>query len=123
ISAVHPQDALQDQAETIGQPMPQVEVKIADPDSGAVLPIGSQGEICVRGYQTMIGYFDMPEETAKTLEADGRLHSGDLGAMDERGYLKITGRIRELIKRGGESIYPREIENLLLEHAKVANVA
>lgn len=123
ISAVHPQDALQDQAETIGQPMPQVEVKIADPDSGAVLPIGSQGEICVRGYQTMIGYFDMPEETAKTLEADGWLHSGDLGAMDERGYLKITGRIRELIKRGGESIYPREIENLLLEHAKVANVA
>jgi fatty-acyl-CoA synthase len=102
--------------------MPQVEVKIGDPISGAVLPIGSQGEI-VRGYQTMIGYFNMPDATAQTLEADGWLHSGDLGSMDERGFLKITGRIRELIKRGGESVYPREIENLLLEHPKVAGAA
>jgi fatty-acyl-CoA synthase len=123
ICAVHPDDAAADQAETIGQPMPQVEVKIGDPESGDVLPIGSQGEICVRGYQTMIGYFNMPEATAQTLEADGWLHSGDLGSMDERGFLKITGRIRELIKRGGESVYPREVENLLLEHPKIAGAA
>jgi fatty-acyl-CoA synthase len=123
ICGVSPDDATEDQAATIGQPMPQVEVKIGDPESGEVLPIGSQGEIYVRGYQTMIGYFNMPEATAKTLEADGWLHSGDLGSMDERGFLKITGRIRELIKRGGESVYPREIENLLMEHPKVAGAA
>jgi fatty-acyl-CoA synthase len=123
VSGVYPDDAPRDQAETIGQPMPQVEVKIADPESGRIQPLGVQGEICVRGYQTMIGYFDMPEETAKTLDTDGWLHSGDLGCMDERGFLRITGRIKDLIKRGGEAIYPREIENLLLEHPKVANVA
>lgn len=123
ISAVHRDDSREEQATTIGQPMPRVEVKIADPQSGRVLPLGAQGEICVRGYQTMIGYFNMPAETAKTLEPDGWLHSGDLGTMDERGFLKITGRIKDLIKRGGEAIYPREIENLLLEHPKVASAA
>ena len=123
ICAVHPEDATVDQSETIGQPMPQVEVKIADPQSGEILSVGAQGEICVRGYQTMIGYFNMPEATAKTLDVDGWLRSGDLGSMDERGFLKITGRIRELIKRGGESVYPREIENLLLEHPKIAAAA
>jgi fatty-acyl-CoA synthase len=123
ISGTHLDDAAADQAETIGQPMPQVEVKIGDIVSGAILPVGSQGEICVRGYQTMIGYFNMPEETAKTLGANGWLRSGDLGSMDERGFLRITGRIRDMIKRGGENIYPREIENLLLEHPKIAAVA
>jgi fatty-acyl-CoA synthase len=123
ISALHGDDSRKDQAETIGQPMPQVEVKIGDPQSGRVLPLGTEGEIYARGYQTMIGYFNMPEQTAKTLEADGWLHSGDLGTMDERGFLKITGRIKDLIKRGGEAIYPREIENLLLEHPKVASAA
>jgi fatty-acyl-CoA synthase len=123
VSAVHCDDSPQDQSQTIGQPMPQVEVKIADPQSGRILPLDTQGEICVRGYQTMIGYFNMPEATARTLEADGWLHSGDLGMMDARGFLKITGRIKDLIKRGGEAIYPREIENLLLEHPKVAHAA
>jgi len=123
ICAVDPDDLIEDQAQTIGRPMPHVEVKIGDPDSGAVLPIGAAGEIYIRGYQTMLGYFNMPEATAKTIEADGWLHSGDLGSMDERGFLKITGRIRDLIKRGGESIYPREIELLLLEHPKVGAAA
>jgi fatty-acyl-CoA synthase len=123
ICAVDPEDSIEDQAQTIGRPMPHVEVKIGDPDSGAVLPIGAAGEIYTRGYQTMLGYFNMPEATAKTIEADGWLHSGDLGSMDERGYLKITGRIRDLIKRGGESVYPREIELLLLEHPKVGAAA
>jgi len=123
ICAVDPDDALEDQAQTIGRPMPHVEVKIGDPDSGAVLPIGAAGEICIRGYQTMVGYFNMPEATAKTIDTDGWLHSGDLGSMDERGFLKITGRLRDLIKRGGESVYPREIELLLLEHPKVGAAA
>jgi fatty-acyl-CoA synthase len=123
ISAVHGDDSPEDQAQTIGQPMPRVEVKIGDPQSGRVLPLGTPGEIYVRGYQTMIGYINMPAETAKTIEPDGWLHSGDLGTMDERGFLQITGRIKDLIKRGGEAIYPREIENLLLEHPQVASAA
>jgi fatty-acyl-CoA synthase len=123
VTGVHCDDAPENQAGTIGQPMPQVEVKIADPLSGSVLPLGAEGEICVRGYQTMLGYFNMPEETAKTLGPDGWLRSGDLGSMDERGFLKITGRIKDMIIRGGENIYPREIENVLIEHPKVGLAA
>jgi fatty-acyl-CoA synthase len=123
VTGVFPDDSAEDQSQTIGQAMPHVEIKIADPGTGEVLPLGQEGEICVRGYQTMVGYFAMPEETAKTLKPDGWLHSGDLGSMDERGFLRITGRIKDLIIRGGENIYPREIENLLREHAGVADVA
>lgn len=123
VCSVKPDDSPADKTGTIGRALPHAEMKIADPDTGAVLPLGVQGEICVRGYQTMIGYFDMPEETARTLKADGWLHSGDLGAMDDRGFLRITGRIKDVLIRGGENIYPREIENLLLEHPKVDRVA
>src|SRR5258706_11389513 len=101
--------------------MAQVEVKIVDIDTNQVLPIGEQGEICARGYQTMLGYFEMPEATSMMLEPDGWLHTGDLGIMDERGYLSITGRLKDMIIRGGENIYPREIEVLLSEHPGVAN--
>lgn len=114
-------DTAEDQSETIGQPMAQVEVKIVDIHTNQVLPIGEQGEICARGYQAMLGYFDMPEATVVTLEPDGWLHTGDLGTMDERGYLRITGRLKDMIIRGGENIYPREIEALLSEHPGVAN--
>ncbi|MCB1475764.1 MAG: AMP-binding protein [Rhodobiaceae bacterium] len=120
---VHLDDSIEDKSETIGQALPHAEVKIADPATGDVLPLDTQGEICVRGYQTMIGYFDMPEETAKALSPDGWLRSGDLGSMDSRGFVKITGRIKDMIIRGGENVYPREIENLLLENPKIANVA
>ena len=123
VTGVFPDDSPQDQAETIGQAMPHVAVKIADPVTGSILPLGQPGEICVRGYLTMVGYFGMPEETAKTLKPDGWLHSGDLGTMDARGFLRITGRIKDLIIRGGENIYPREIENLLREYPGVADVA
>jgi acyl-CoA synthetase (AMP-forming)/AMP-acid ligase II len=115
VSGVHRDDDARDQAETIGQPMAHVEVRIADPATGAVMPLDETGEIQVRGYQTMIGYFNLPEETTKTLLPDGWLRSGDLGSMDSRGFLKITGRIKDMIIRGGENVYPREIENLLLE--------
>lgn len=123
ITQTHTDDDPEDQAETIGQPYPQIEVKIADPETGQVLPLGVEGEICCRGYQTMIGYYNMPNETAAVLKNDGWLHSGDLGSMDERGFLKITGRIKDMIIRGGENIYPAEIEDLLQKHPKIAKAA
>ena len=123
ITQTQPDDSPEDQAETIGRPLPQVEVKIADPDTGEVRPIGEPGEICARGYQPMLGYYRMPAETAAALDADGWLHTGDLGSMDERGYLRIVGRLKDMIIRGGENIYPREIEDLLFAHPAVSEVA
>ncbi len=119
ISLTHPDDSPEDKSETIGQAYPQLEVKIADPETGEILPIDVEGEICVRGYSVMKGYYNKPEETAKAIR-NGWVHTGDLGSMDERGFLKITGRIKDMIIRGGENIYPAEIENFLMEHPKVA---
>jgi fatty-acyl-CoA synthase len=116
-------DSAEDQSETIGRPLPQVEVKIADPVSGEVMPVGQVGEICARGYQTMLGYFGMPAETAAALDGDGWLRTGDLAAMDGRGYLTITGRLKDMIIRGGENIYPREVEDVLFAHPAVAQAA
>ena len=123
VTGTHPDDGEADLAGTIGQPLPHMEVRIADPVTGETLGIGEQGEIQTRGYQNMIGYFDMPEETARTMLPDGWLRSGDLGTMDQRGFLRITGRIKDMIIRGGENIYPREIELLLSEEECLANVA
>lgn len=122
VSGVYPYDSEQDKATTIGQPMPHVEVKIAYVTSGTVLELGAEGEICIRGYQTMLSYFNMPAETAETITPDGWLRSGDLGTLDRRGFLIFTGRIKDIIVRGGENIYPREIEAMLLEHPAVADV-
>ena len=116
-------DSLEDKALTIGQPLPQTEVKIVDPASGEVLPPGATGELCTRGYLMMLGYFDMPEATAEAIDAEGWLHTGDLCSMDERGYCKVEGRLKDMIIRGGENIYPREIEELLFTHPGVADVA
>jgi fatty-acyl-CoA synthase len=116
-------DSPEDQSETIGRPLPQVEVKIADPVTGETLPVGQVGEICARGYQTMLGYFGLPGETAAALDGDGWLRTGDLAAMDGRGYLTITGRLKDMIIRGGENIYPREIEDVLFAHPAVAQAA
>lgn len=120
VTGVHRDDSLEDQAETLGLPFPHMEVMVADPETMQPVPLGQQGEICTRGYQNMIGYFDMPEETARALTPDGWLRSGDVGAMDGRGYLRITGRIKDMIIRGGENIYPREVELVLAEHPGVA---
>lgn len=122
ISLTHTDDSPEDKSETLGQPYPQLDVKIADPESGMVLSLNTEGEICVRGYSVMKGYFNKPEETANTVR-EGWLHTGDLGSMDERGFLKITGRLKDMIIRGGENIYPAEIENFLMEHPKVAKAA
>jgi fatty-acyl-CoA synthase len=116
-------DDLPDQAETLGRPLPHAEVKVADPETGKVRPIGEIGEICVRGYQTMRGYFGLPEATAATLREDGWLHTGDLGTMDDRGFLRITGRLKDMIIRGGMNLFPREIEDVLALAPGVAQVA
>jgi len=116
-------DALADLTGTIGQPLPNIDVAILDPKTAAVLPVGEQGEICTRGYHVMVGYNDNPEATAKAIDGDGWLHTGDLGRMDERGYLAITGRVKEMIIRGGENLFPAEIENAMLEHEDVGEVA
>ena len=112
-----------DKAETIGQPQPQQEVKVVSPEDGAVVPPGRIGEIHCRGYNVMLGYFENPEATAETIDADGWLHTGDLATMDERGYLRIEGRLKDMVIRGGENLYPREIEELLFTHPAVAEVA
>lgn len=118
-----PTDTDDDQATTIGVALPHVELAVCDPDSGEPVPIGESGEIRARGYQSMLGYFEMPDATAATLDDEGWLRTGDLGSMDERGYLRITGRLKDLIIRGGENIHPREIEELLRAHPAVAEVA
>jgi fatty-acyl-CoA synthase len=116
-------DSLEDRCETVGRPFPQTELSIRDTVTNAVLPVGAVGEICARGYCNMIGYNDNPKATAETIDADGWLHTGDLGTMDARGYLRVTGRVKEMIIRGGENIFPAEIENVLAEHAAIAEVA
>jgi fatty-acyl-CoA synthase len=116
-------DAIEDKTHTIGRPLPHVEVKICDPHSGATLGPGELGEICVRGYLVMAGYFEMPDATRSTIDSEGWLHSGDLGRMDSRSYLTIEGRVKEMIIRGGENIYPREIEEVLSSHPAVAAIA
>jgi fatty-acyl-CoA synthase len=123
ISQTRVTDAPDDQAGTVGQPLPQLEVKIADLATGDPVPVGENGEICCRGYQNMLGYYAQPEETAATIDDDGWLHMGDIGAMDERGYLTITGRAKDMIIRGGMNLYPAEIEGALTDHPAVETAA
>lgn len=122
-SMVRADDLAIDKATTIGGPMPHVEIKIVDPDTGQTLPTGTKGEYCTRGYHVMHEYFEMPEATARTIDQDGWLHTGDICSMDERGYCKVEGRLKDMIIRGGENIYPREIEALLFQHPTVGEVA
>ena len=122
-SMVRPDDLAIDKATTLGGPMPHVEVKIVDPDTGQTLPTGTKGEYCTRGYHVMNEYFEMPEATARTIDQDGWLHTGDICSMDERGYCTVEGRLKDMIIRGGENIYPREIEELLFQHPTVGEVA
>lgn len=116
-------DSPDDKALTVGRPLPQTGCRVVDPATGEVVPIGTDGEICTRGYLTMEGYFEMPEATADTIDADGWLHTGDLGRMDARGYVTVTGRLKDLVIRGGENVYPAEIEQALFEHPAVGDAA
>ena len=116
-------DTPEDKAETIGLALPQTEVKIVDPLTGAIVAPGVVGELCARGYLLMHGYYENPDATAEAIDADGWYHTGDLASMDERGYCRIEGRLKDMIIRGGENIYPREIESRLFEHPDVGDVA
>lgn len=116
-------DTRDDLVNTSGRPIPHVEVKIVDPTSGAIVPLGESGEICARGFQQMIEYLGDPQATAATVDKDGWLHTGDLGAMDERGVLRITGRLKDLVIRGGENIAPAEIESVLSGHDSVLQIS
>ena len=120
---VLPDDSPEDKGATVGTALPHVECRIIDPATGEVTPIGEQGEFCARGFSTMIEYFDDPEATAATLSPDGWLRTGDLCTMDERGYVTVTGRLKDMIIRGGENVYPVEIEGVLLGHRGVSDVA
>jgi fatty-acyl-CoA synthase len=115
-------DTLEHRCQTVGQVMPHVEIKIVDPATGAVQPRGEPGEFCARGYLVMRGYWNDPERTADSIDPAGWMHSGDLSTMDDEGYVRIVGRIKDMVIRGGENLYPREIEEFLYTHPDVADV-
>jgi len=113
-------DPLDKRVSTVGRVHPHVEVKIVDPGTGAVVPRGAPGELCTRAYSVMLGYWNNPEATRTSIDPAGWMHTGDLATMDEQGYVKIVGRIKDMIIRGGENVYPREIEEFLHTHPAVS---
>jgi fatty-acyl-CoA synthase len=115
-------DDLDRRTSTIGKVHPHVEVKIVDPVTGETIERGETGELCTRGYSVMIGYWDEPEKTAESIDEDGWMHTGDLAVMREDGYCNVVGRIKDLVIRGGENIYPREIEEFLYSHPDIEDV-
>ena len=115
-------DDLDRRTATIGRVHPHVEVKVVDPVSGETVPRGEPGELCTRGYSVLLGYWDEPEKTAEAIDEDGWMHTGDLAVMREDGYCNIVGRIKDMVIRGGENVYPREIEEYLFRHPKIEDV-
>ncbi len=115
-------DTVRHRVETVGKAMPAIEVAIKDPETREPIPNGVPGEICCRGYNSMKGYYKMPEATAQTIDKDGWLHSGDLGVMDDDGYITITGRHKDMIIRGGENVYPREVEEFIFKMDGIQDV-
>ncbi|WP_353476242.1 AMP-binding protein (plasmid) [Salipiger sp. H15] len=120
ITQTEPSEPLGQRVLTAGVPLPHVEIRIVDPESGETRPVGREGELQIRGFLVTAGYFDMPAQTRETLSADGWLKSGDLAAMDAEGHLRILGRIKDMLIRGGENIYPAEIEDWLMQHPAIA---
>ncbi|WP_405662652.1 AMP-binding protein [Streptomyces sp. RK9] len=115
-------DDLERRTGTVGRVLPHIEVKVVDPVSGVTLPRGESGELCTRGYSVMLGYWQEPERTAEVIDSGRWMHTGDLAVMREDGYVQIVGRIKDMIIRGGENVYPREIEEFLYAHPKIADV-
>lgn len=122
ITKTRPSDTLDRRVSTVGRALPHVEVIVADPETGKEMPPGETGEIRARGYPVMKGYYKMPEETKETITEDGWVCTGDLGVMDKERYLQVTGRLKDMIIRGGENIYPRELEEFILTHPKVSDI-
>ena len=123
LTIIRPDDSFEDGTTTIGRPMPATDLGIFDPKGTRIRPCGEVGEIRARSYAVMIGYHGDPDATTKAVDGEGWLRTGDLGTMDDRGFVRITGRVRDMIIRGGENLFPAEIENVLLEHPAVAEVA
>jgi fatty-acyl-CoA synthase len=115
-------DSLERRVSTVGRPGPHIEVKIVDPDTGLVVPHGETGEFCTRGYSVMLGYWEEPDKTAEVVDAARWMHTGDLATMDDDGYCNIVGRIKDMVIRGGENVYPREIEEFLYTHPDITDV-
>lgn len=114
-------DALERRVSTVGRIFPHLEVKAVDGE-GRTVPVGQPGELCTRGYSVMQGYWNDPERTAEAIDAEGWMHTGDLGVIDAEGYCNIVGRVKDMIIRGGENVYPREVEEYLYRHPKIADV-
>jgi fatty-acyl-CoA synthase len=115
-----PGDPLDKQVSTVGRVHPHVEVKVISPETGSILPRGDAGELCTRGYSVMLGYWKNEAESKLAIDASGWMHTGDLATMDDEGYVNIVGRIKDMIIRGGENIYPREVEEFLHTHPGVS---
>ncbi|WP_371018239.1 AMP-binding protein [Pseudalkalibacillus sp. JSM 102089] len=122
ITQTRTNDPLEYRVNTVGRALPGVEVKIVDPVSGLEVPSDEAGELCTRGYHVMRGYYNMPEATSQVIDEEGWLHTGDIAKMDSEGYVEITGRLKDMIIRGGENVYPREIEEFLYTHSSVQDV-
>ncbi len=116
-----PTDTLAQRVGSVGTVGPHLEIKVRDPESGETVPRGQSGELCTRGYSVMSGYWNEPQKTSEAIDADGWMHTGDLAVMDELGYVAITGRIKDMVIRGGENIYPREVEEFLLHHPHIVD--
>jgi len=115
-------DSLELRVGTVGRPLPGIEVKLIDPETGIELGDQQPGELCCRGHDVMLGYFNLPDKTREAIDSEGWLHTGDLAVRQPNGYYRITGRLRDLIIRGGENVYPREIEELLFQHPAILDV-
>ena len=122
LTSTLPEDPFELKATTVGKPLPYLDVKIVEPGTRSVVPVGHRGELCYRGWAAMQGYYHMPERTAETMDADGWVHSGDLATMNADGYLNIVGRLTDMVIRGGENLFPREIEEVLIRCPGVADV-
>ena len=118
----HPEDPLELRVSTVGQVHPHIECKIVDPQTGSVVPRGAPGELCTRGYSVMLGYWENDDATRASIDPARWMHTGDLAVMDDQGYVRIAGRIKDLIIRGGENVYPREVEEFLYRHPALADV-
>jgi fatty-acyl-CoA synthase len=115
-------DDMERRVASVGRVHPHLEVKIVDPETGVIVPRGGTGELCTRGYSVMLGYWDQPDKTAEAIDAARWMHTGDLATMDDAGYVNIVGRSKDMIIRGGENVYPREVEEFLYTHAAVEDV-
>ncbi len=112
-------DSIDQRTATVGRVGPHLEIKVVDPATGLTVPRGEPGELCTRGYSVMLGYWNQPEKTAEAIDAARWMHTGDIGVMDADGYVSVTGRIKDMVIRGGENIYPREIEEFLYTHPDI----